>query len=414
MSITGLAGPLAVFGANTFANNNPEEGPSLFWGGAGIMDQRQSLTYTPGQNFGNPVTGWLGFNKILTMNCIPAALSATLVAATQTVSGAVPMALASANATGVAVGVNGPLFNGLTTSVLTNALCLDPLVASVTATVVSGTNLMTVTAVGAPGGVCYNQLALGMVMTNASLPVGTFITAFGTGIGGLGTYLLSKNATAAITAGTVTGVFVGVFTSLGLGVSPLGVLPSIPFGSSGTIQLYNPAATCSRVLVITPNTTSTATVTFTIVGADVYGQSMTEQITIANASAAAVNGLKAWKFIKTISASGSGGAITYSVGTTATVGFPLRSDNFTAVAGVEYDISLYFNSAVVVVTTGYTPANALPPATAITGDVRGTYTLQTVPNGTLRLIATQSPNPAAMGVGTLGVGLFGIPHYSTL
>jgi len=46
--------------------------------------------------------------------------------------------------------------------------------------------------------------------------------------------------------------------------------------------------------------------------------------------------------------------------------------------------------------------------------VRGTYALQTASNGTLRLIVTQSPNPAAMGVGTLGVGLFGQPQYATL
>ena len=51
---------------------------------------------------------------------------------------------------------------------------------------------------------------------------------------------------------------------------------------------------------------------------------------------------------------------------------------------------------------------------ASTGDVRGTYAVQAASNGTLRLIATQSPVVAAMGVGTLANGLFGVTQYATL
>jgi len=47
--------------------------------------------------------------------------------------------------------------------------------------------------------------------------------------------------------------------------------------------------------------------------------------------------------------------------------------------------------------------------TATTGDVRGTYALQTASNGTLRFVVNQSP-PAAAFL-TPG-GVFGQPHFA--
>jgi hypothetical protein len=275
------------------------------------------------------------------------------------------------------------------------------LVAQVTATIAAGSTTMTVTAVASPGGVCYNQLCVGMVLSGTSIVTGTTIVGYGTGIGGLGTYTISTAPTAAISGGTISGIYTGPQNT-------------VPFGQSATIQLYNPAAMCSRVLTITPSASTGVAVTFTIVGADVYGYSQTEQITVAASTSSAVSGLKAWKYIQSITPSATNASQTYSVGTTQTVGLPLRSDNFTPVVGYEYDLSLYFNSAGITSATGYTAAVPTTPATATTGDVRGTYTLQTSANGTLRLIATQSPNVAALGAGTLQTGLFGVPNYATL
>lgn len=416
MSITALSGPVISFGAGVYSDYNPEEGPSLFWGGSGTLDPRPTLTYSPGQNFGNPTCGWLGVNKIMTLNIVPTTKSTTLIAAAANTVANTPMVLASANATGISVGVNGPLYNGQTTSSLVNALCLDPLVASVTASVSASTNLMTVSAVGAGGGVGYNRLCIGMVLSGTSIPTGTYIAAFGTGCGGVGTYILSQNATAAISSATITGLFTGVLTSgvAGAGATSGGTLPTLPFGSAGTVQLYNPAAMCSRAVSITSTTSQLDAATFTVVGADIYGQSMTEVITTSGTSATTTNGKKAFKFIQSVTPNSTDGTGSYSVGTTDIIGLPIRSDQFTALVGTEWDISIYWNSVGITSGTGYTAAVTTTPATATTGDVRGTYAVQVATNGTLRMIVTQSPGPAHFGVGTLGTGLFGVTQYATL
>ena len=121
MSITALQGPVVAYGSaivpgttNYAPDYNPEQGPSMFWGGAGILDPRPTLTYNPGQNFGNPTAGWLGFTKINTLNVIPMTKSNTIIAgAAHTVKGTA-MSLASTSVDGLAVGVNGALFGSVT------------------------------------------------------------------------------------------------------------------------------------------------------------------------------------------------------------------------------------------------------------------------------------------------------------
>jgi hypothetical protein len=420
MSISAVSGPLVSHGAAPYADYNPEIGPSLFWGGVGILDPRSPYQYEPGQNFGSPTCGWLGTTKINTLNVIPMTKSNTIIAAAAHIVAGTPMTLASANADGIAVGVNGSLYGSTTGANLVNGLCIDPLVASVTANVTSGSNILTVTAVAAGSGHCYNRLAIGMVLTDATtaanIPTGTVILGYGTGNGGIGTYIMSANATATATGDTVTGLFTGINgVAPGSGTLSLGTLNAIPFGQAGTIMMWLPEAMCSRAISITSTTSQVAATVFTIVGADVYGQAMTETITTSGTSATTTNGVKAWKYIQSITPSKTDATGSYSVGTQDIVGLPIRSDNFTPVVGTEWDLSLYFNSAGIASATGYTAAVTTSPATATSGDVRGTYALQTASSGTLRLIATQSPNPAAMGVSaTAGVGLFGPSQYTTI
>ena len=423
MSITAFQGPLISYGVgpNSYGyalEYNPELGPSLFWGGSGILDPRATLSYNPGQNVGNPVVGWLGTSKINTLNVIPMTKSNTILAAAQHVVAGTALTLASANADGVAVGVSGSLYNSVTGASLTNALCIDPLVASVTASITSGSNILTVTAVATGSAHCYNRLAIGMVLTDSStaanIPTGTKIVGYGTGNGGLGTYIMSANATATAASDTVTGLFTGNGSvPVGGGTISSGLLNAIPYGSAGTVYMYLPEAMCSRAVSITSTTSQVDSNVFTIVGADVFGNSMTETITTSGTSATTTSGKKAWKYIQSVTPSLTDGTGNYSVGTLDIVGLPIRSDNFTPVVGTEWDLSIYFNSAGIASATGYL-AGVVTTPTASTGDVRGTYALQAAASGTLRLIATQSPNPAAMGVGTLGVGLFGQPQYATL
>ena len=76
---------------------------------------------------------------------------------------------------------------------------------------------------------------------------------------------------------------------------------------------------------------------------------------------------------------------------------------------MEIDVSLEMNNAAITSATGYVAAVLTSPATASTGDVRGTYAVQTPTDGTLLLGVSQSPLVANMGSTT---GLFGVTQYT--
>lgn len=117
-----------------------------------------------------------------------------------------------------------------------------------------------------------------------------------------------------------------------------------------------------RAVSVTSSNAGDTTQTATVTGFDAYGQPMTE--TIAFNGAATIAGRKAFKSVTriAISAALTGNA---TAGTTDVMGLPYRatSRNFvlTAQAGAQ-------------VTTGtFVAADTTNPATATTGDVRGTY-----------------------------------------
>lgn len=399
MSITSLSGPVVAF-PSPINNANPELGPSSFVQGTAILDPRPFYTYNPGQNFGSITAGWGATSRLTTINAIPMTLGAAIIAAAANTVNGTAMTLASTSVDGLAVGVS--ITRADTGIVVKNLLKLDPLVASVTANVPLGSNIMTVTAVNAAGGHCYNQLCLGMVLKDATnagyLPTGTTVTGMasnggGTGGGLLGTYTLSAAATTAISGDTITGLFTGAYST-------------IPYGNAGTIQLWHPGDMSSRAVSITCSSASGAGGVFTVNGLDVFGYAMTEQITSAPGSNVLSKGKKAFKYILSVTPNFTDGTYTYSVGTQDVVGFPVRSDAYQV--GAEYDVSLMFNNAAIAASTGYLAA-VLTPATATTGDVRGTYALQTASTGTLRLIATQSPLLSNLGSAS---GLYGVSQFT--
>lgn len=407
MTISAMQGPLVVgftelSGGVASPGLNSDAGPSLF-SGVGLLDPRAFFGYEPCSASGSACAAWGAGLRYPTINAIPMTLSNTIIAAAAHTVGGTAMTLASANADGIAVGVS--VTRADTGVIVKNLLKLDPAVASVTATIALGSNVMTVTAVGAPGGHCYNQLCAGMVLKDATnsgyLPTGTYIVGGawngqGTGFGGLGTYLLSASATTAISGDNITGLFTNIAAN--------GIPSSfIPFGSSGSVQLWNPADMISRAVSIT-STTSQVAQTFTVNGLDVFGYPMTEVITTVGTSATTTNGKKAFKYIYSVTPSVTDGTGSYSVGTQDIVGYPIRTDNFTV--GADFDCTMMFNAANIVATTGYVAA-VLTTATNSTGDVRGTYALQTASNGTLRYVVTQRPQTAAYGQSALyGVNQF--------
>lgn len=396
MTITAFQGPVVSFGQAPFGDQNPEMATSLFWGGVGILDPRSFYTYEPGQGLGNLTAAWLGVNRIVTIDAVPVAKSNTILSSAAHTTSGTPLTLVSSTADGVLVGAS--ITRTDTGTAVTGLLKLDPAVASVTANLTNGSNVLTVTAVGAGGTHGYNRLSVGMTLTDsttaANIPSGTTITGCITGGGGLGTYTMSANATATATGDTVTAIAKQF---------PL----VVPMGQAGTVCIYNPYDMISRVVSITSTTSQVSGATFTVRGFDWDGIPQTDVITTSGTTATTTVGQKAFKFIQSVTPNTTDGTGFYSVGTTDTIGFPIRSDSFDLVG--DFDIALSMNAAAITSATGYTAA-VLSTSTATTGDVAGSYALQSASDGTKRLIVQQSPNFANINNGS--IGLYGITPFS--
>lgn len=168
-------------------------------------------------------------------------------------------------------------------------------------------------------------------------------------------------------------------------------------GNVGGVQLYDPTKALSRTLRIQTNLADTAG-SFFVSGNDIYGYAMTESIAGSTISTGTILlGRKAFKFIQSITPRGTIGSTSISVGTADTIGLPIRADGF----GDLCDVTVGNTS--VTLSTGFT-ASSTVTATSSTGDVRGTYALQTASNGVNIVQIFQTPRTSNIGSIT---GLFG-------
>jgi len=140
---------------------------------------------------------------------------------------------------------------------------------------------------------------------------------------------------------------------------------------------------------------------FTVRGYDVYGYPMAETIT-ATAGATTVAGKKAFKFVTSVIPAFTD-AHNYSFGTTDVFGLPLRASNF-------HEVLLWWNDTLITANTGFVGADATNPATATTGDVRGTYAVQSASDGTKRLVAMIGPAQSTLAT---AIGLFGVTQFTS-
>lgn len=397
MAITALSGPLVVFGQQPAGvgptpDYNPDLGPSLFYAGAGILDPRAAYSYAPGQGSTALTAGFVGMDNITTLNVVPyTAASAAIVASANPTSATLTLVSAASATTGVSIipSIVRADTNVVDTGVSGAGLVGIDTYASFTASI-AGT-VMTVTANSA-GPIC-----IGMTLLTAggtgTLASGVTVVGYGTGVGYVGTYIVSTSQT--IGSGTITA-----------SLSRATLASGIDFGSNGGLTPWNPMAILGRAVSITAAASATYT-TATVNGYDVYGYPMTEAITITAAST--VNGKKAFKYIRSVVLSGGTADTThaYSVGTTDIIGLPIRSDFFGDIL-VNYAASLTATT-LVTAATGYTASVQTTPSTT-TGDVRGTYTLQSASStGANRLIIRQSPQ--LYNVGSIA-GLFGATQFS--
>lgn len=217
--------------------------------------------------------------------------------------------------------------------------------------------------------------------------------------------LVSSSGSGIVVDASVTNLVTGVVET---GLLAIGQAASrVSFGSGGTIQGWDPTTLTARTLLITCSSASGTGGTFTVAGYDIYGAPMTEAIVSDPASSLTVSGLKAWKYISSITPNFTDGTYNYSVGTNDVFGLPLASNYFG-------DVSINYQSAVITASAGYL-AGVETLATSSTGDVRGTYALQSASNGTNRLIVIQHPllNNLGLPNGVAGssTGLFGVAQF---
>lgn len=217
--------------------------------------------------------------------------------------------------------------------------------------------------------------------------------------------LVSASGSGIVVGASVVNPLTGVSVASLLAVGQAAAL--VGFGSSGKYKAWDPNTLTARALSITCNSASGTGGAFTVSGYDVYGFPMHETLTSAPASALVVTGKKAWKYIASVTPAFTDATYTYSVDTTDIFGLPLASNYFG-------DAMVNYPAAVVTANTGYT-AGVNTLASATTGDVRGTYALQSASNGTNRLIVYQTPPLANLqipnGVAGTNTGVFGVAQY---
>jgi len=135
------------------------------------------------------------------------------------------------------------------------------------------------------------------------------------------------------------------------------------------------SALYDRAIKVTGAGSGTA-VTFTITGYDMYNQLQTE--TFTGPTTGTVTSGKTYRYIRSISTSGTTTSA-FTIGTADVFGFPVLVSNFDQVL-------IYWNSALITATTGFTAADTTSPATTTTGAVRGKYAVQSAADGTKRLV----------------------------
>lgn len=144
------------------------------------------------------------------------------------------------------------------------------------------------------------------------------------------------------------------------------------------------------------------TATYTISGFDVYGQAMTQ--TLAAPSTSTVTTTKAFKIITSITNANAAAATNgLTVGTTDVFGLPVRVIDVAYILSVKWDGTLASNAGT------FTAAVVTNPATATTGDVRGTF-LQTgnASDGTRRLVIAIAVPAIGSGPSATRIGAFGV------
>ena len=277
-----------------------------------------------------------------------------------------------------------------------------------------------------------DPITVGMFLdSSTSLTNGTYITAFGTGTGGVGTYTVSASQTVA--SSTIVGSGNALLqnpSQMSVGVGPLGrvyIWDAVPqaklttnivaavittattltlaAGAGVTSVTTTSGATvlqldCPRAVSTTTGAGSPTSVNITVSGFDYYGQAMSEVIATGTAASTTVNGKKAFYQISSVVSSGAS-VVTIAVGTTDILGAPLRITDRGYVCRAGWDNTLAEDAGTMTVAATQT-------ATTTTGDVRGTYLPSSAADGVKRLVMEIALPAIAVGPNATRIGALGV------
>ena len=364
MATSIIDGPQHVYGSmageasppQTYPIIDPDtdSGPSMFYQGTSVPDPRFIYQKDRVQGSTAIVPSFLAAARMKSIGQIPAALAANNIANAQFPVLNTAMTLAAAT---LGVARNVPIrpfsgaYNG--TAAVTAAIALDfgfafgNCTSGSTTIVVSDSALFSV---GMPLVVCAVGNSGGtspLLTTVTSLTDATHIV--------VANAPLATNATAPIGTGDIW----GGMTASGQAQPPLAASPYL---AGGPDAILDTRQTISRVVRIVGLSGSTGGI-FTVAGWDVYGQPMTEAITVAG-GAQTIYGAKCFKYIASVTPNFADGSHNYTVGTGDVFGFTFKS-------AVWEDTTVFWAGLPMTGVTGWTAAVATTPSST-TGDVRGT------------------------------------------
>jgi hypothetical protein len=372
MADTDIDGPLLVYGDTgnlynqpsgvaAFLDPNASRGPSMFFQSTTFQDLRVffqkdraagSYGITP-SNFHAP--------SFYSADTIPTALASNNIAAAQAVANGVAMTLAGSS---LGVTPNVPIVPWSTAyndaPVVTAALALE--FGFAFGTTIAGNTTITVNnSVQFPTGM---PLVIGNAGNAAgTIPLLTIVTGAPTA-----TTITVQNAplasaTVPIGTGNIWGPSTAGFPT---------PVAAAPYVAAGSQALFDPQQALCRGVRITGTSGATGG-NFLVSGWDVYGQPMTQLVTVA-AGASTGYTKKTFKYIASVVPQFTDASHNYTVGNSDVFGFGLRSDEW------EYT-AVFWAGTPMPSATGWLAGDQTNPATNLTGDVRGTVQVSSTGGG---------------------------------
>lgn len=180
-----------------------------------------------------------------------------------------------------------------------------------------------------------------------------------------------------------------------------GLLSYVRFGTKDFTVFYDPTVMLSRCISIASVGNDTGAV-MNLVGFDVYGYTIHETVTMG--TGATVNSKKAFKGLYSATPVGTLSGSNVSIGCSDIFGLPLQAARQSMTAG-------FWNNLILQGTGTFVAGVTTNPATATTGDVRGTLLLGSASNNTKRLTLSVFPDPSLQSSQGMVQGLAGVTQF---